>query len=282
MPGGVTAVAAAKKPLHVVKFGSSVLAAPEGYRRVAEHVREDVARGHKVIAVVSAMGSTTDALFDTARAVAAEPPDALVGALLATGEEASVALLRIALAAGGVSSTGLTAGQLSLRTRGALRDAEPVGVDTRRIAAALACSDVLVVPGFVGVDATGAPSLLGRGGSDLTALFLGHAVGAAEIRLVKDVDGVFPADPRRNRSLAPLATVSWDRARCIGGGVVQDKALRFAARHRLGFRVAAMGGWGTWVGDPSPQPCAGASGAVSLERCPPLLSSSSACPTSRP
>lgn len=237
-------------PVHVVKFGSSVLAVPKEYRRVAGHVRDEVARGRKLITVVSAMGSTTDALLATAHAVAAEPPDALVGALLATGEEASVALLRIALADVGVRSVGFSAAQLCVRTRGPLRDADPVAVDAGRIAAALARSDVIVVPGFVGVDVTtGVPSLLGRGGSDLTALFLGHAMGAAEVRLVKDVDGVFPGDPRRNRGLTPLRAVSWDRVRCIGGGVVQDKALRFAARHRLGFRVAAMGGRGTWVGD---------------------------------
>lgn len=236
-------------PLHVVKFGSSVLAGEEGYRRVAGYVRDEVACGRRVIAVVSAMGQTTEALLSTANAVATEPRDALVAALLATGEEASVALLRIALADVGVPSAGFTAAQLCVRTRGELRDADPVAVDTRRIAAALACADVIVVPGFVGVDVTGEPSVLGRGGSDLTALFLGHAVGAAEIRLVKDVDGVFPGDPRCERGLAPLRTVSWDRVRDIGGGVVQDKALRFAARHRLGFRVAAMGGRGTWVGD---------------------------------
>lgn len=244
-------------PIHVVKFGSSVLAAPKEYRRVAGHVRDEVARGRKLITVVSAMGSTTDALLATAHAVAAEPPDALVGTLLATGEEASVALLRIALTDVGVRSVGFTAGQLCVRTRGPLRDADPVAVDTGRIAAALARSDVIVVPGFVGVDVTtGVPSLLGRGGSDLTALFLGQAMGAVEVRLVKDVDGVFPGDPRRNTGLTPLRTVSWDRVRCIGGGVVQDKALSFAARHRLGFRMAAMGGRGTWVGDavrpPSP------------------------------
>lgn len=269
MPGGVNACAAAAAPpqsaspgpVHVLKFGSSVLASPEGYRSVAAHVRDEVARGRKVIAVVSAMGNTTDALVASAKAVAPRPPDALVSALLATGEEASVALLGIALADIGVPSTGFTAARLAVRTRGALWDAEPVDVDTGPIAAALDCSDVIIVPGFVGVDVTGVPSLLGRGGSDLTALFLGHAVGAAEVRLIKDVDGIYPADPRTTatggtggtgatRGLAPLRSVSWDQARSIGGGVVQDKALRFAARHGLAFRVAAMGGCGTRVGTP--------------------------------
>ena len=274
MPGGVNACAqaagpvrglrsdrgartpaqgAASRPVHVLKFGSSVLAGPEGYRSVAGHVRDEVARGRKVIAVVSAMGRTTDALVASAKAVAPRPPDALVSALLATGEEASVALLGIALADIGVPSTGFTAARLSVRTRGALWDAEPVDVDTGPLAAALDCSDVVIVPGFVGVDVTGVPSLLGRGGSDLTALFLGQAMGAADVRLIKDVDGIYPADPRAPgapRGLAPLRSVSWDQARRIGGGVVQDKALRFAARHGLAFRVAAMGGCGTRVGTP--------------------------------
>lgn len=242
--------------VHVLKFGSSVLASPDGYRMVAGHVRDEVARGRKVVAVVSAMGQTTDALLASAKAVAPRPPDALVSALLATGEEASVALLGIALADIGVPSTGFTAARLSVRTRGALWDAEPVDVDTGPIAAALDCSDVIIVPGFVGVDVTGVPSLLGRGGSDLTALFLGHAMGAAEVRLIKDVDGIYPADPRATGAtgaaggLAPLRTVSWDHARRIGGGVVQDKALRFAASHGLAFRVAALDGCGTLVGTP--------------------------------
>ncbi len=266
-------------PVHVLKFGSSVLAAPEGYRSVAGHVRDEVARGRKVIAVVSAMGRTTDTLLTTAKAVAPRPPDALVSALLATGEEASVALLGIALADVGVPSTGFTAARLAVRTRGALWDAEPVDVDTGPIAAALDCSDVVIVPGFVGVDVTGVPSLLGRGGSDLTALFLGHAIGAAEVRLIKDVDGIYPADPRATgvsgatgataatgttgatRGLAPLRTVSWDQARRIGGGVVQDKALRFAASNGLAFRVAAMGGCGTRVGTPRRPSLRGVAGA---------------------
>lgn len=280
MPGGVNACvesapaqSAGPGPVHVLKFGSSVLAAPEGYRSVAGHVRDEVARGRKVIAVVSAMGKTTDALLTSAKAVAPRPPDALVSALLATGEEASVALLGIALADVGVPSTGFTAARLAVRTRGALWDAEPVDVHTGPLAAALDCSDVVIVPGFVGVDVTGVPSLLGRGGSDLTALFLGHAIGAAEVRLIKDVDGIYPADPRATGAtaaagaagasggLAPLRTVSWDQARSIGGGVVQDKALRFAARNGLAFRVAAIGGCGTRVGTPRRPSLRGVAGA---------------------
>lgn len=236
------------KALRVLKFGSSVLARPEDYRAAADEVRAEVADGYKVVAVVSAMARTTDRLLAATRTVAREPADTLLATLLGTGEEASVALLAMALREKDVPAAAFSRATVPIRTRGPLQNADPVDVDTRRILSALESADAVVFPGFVGVDAGGDPSLLGRGGSDLTAIFLGHALGAAEIRLVKDVDGVFPGDPSRKPDAAPFRYLSWEGARRIGGGVVQEKALAFAIRHGLGFRVAAPGGRGTWVG----------------------------------
>jgi len=246
--------------VHVLKFGSSVLARPTAYRLAVEEIRAEVAAGAKVVAVVSAMGDTTDDLLSAAREVAPSLPDDLIGSLLATGEEASVALLHLALVTGRVRAVGMSFSRLPIHTRGPLRAAEPVDVDAHAIEAALATHDVIVLPGFVGVDATGITSLLGRGGSDLTALFLAHALGAAEVRLVKDVDGIFPADPKRFPHVKPIRRTSWSEARRTGAGVVQDRALSFAERHRVAFRVAAPGGTGTWVGRNDPPPDAGRGG----------------------
>ena len=205
-PGGGGDMSTGVKALRVLKFGSSVLVRPELYRRAAEEVRAEVASGCRVVAVVSAMGETTDGLLAAARAVTDAPDDALLAALLGTGEEASVALLAVALDATGVSVSAFTRTTVPVRTRGPLQDADPVDVDTDRILSVLESVEVVVFPGFVGVDAAGTPSLLGRGGSDLTALFLGHALGAAEIRLVKDVDGISPGDPRRKPEAGPSRT----------------------------------------------------------------------------
>lgn len=254
--------------IHVLKFGSSVLACPEDYPVVAGVIGREVACGRKVVAVVSAMGDTTDALLSAARSVAAAPHDRLMGALLATGEEASVALLTLALAAKGVPAAGVNAWRLPVRTRGSLRDADPVAVDTGQIRAMFASHDVVIFPGFVGVDVTGVPSLLGRGGSDLTALFLADALGAEAVRLVKDVDGIFPSDPRRLSGAVshrregagerppggpePYSTLTWSQAQEIGGAVVQSKAIDFAERRGLAFRVTGLTGKGTNVGERGP------------------------------
>lgn len=241
-------VANGRAPVSVLKFGSSVLACPADYPRVAAALRAETAGGRKVVAVVSAMGGTTDALLAAARAVAPAPSDSLMGALLATGEDASVALLVLALAARGVRAQGTSSARMPILTRGALDDADPVAVDTARLRVALEQRDVVVFPGFVGVDVTGVPSLLGRGGSDLTALFLGMALGDARVCLVKDVDGIYPADPRTNPGIEAYDEMSWGEAIRVGGEIVQGKAVEFAERHRMRFRVAGLGGRGTWVG----------------------------------
>ncbi len=232
----------------VLKFGSSVLASPQDYTRAAEVIAAQVAGGQKVVAVVSAMGETTDSLLSAARSVTPVPSDTMLGALLATGEEASVALLSLALAARGVCAVGFNASRVPLRTNGALQDADPVFVDAGQIRAAFRTRDAVVFPGFIGVDMTGVASVLGRGGSDLTALFLGDALEAAEIRLIKDVDGIFPSDPRNGDALEPFRELTWDHARDIGGGVVQPKAIDFAERRGLRFRVTGLNGVGTSVG----------------------------------
>ena len=235
-------------PVTVLKFGSSVLEGADGYRRAASEVDREVAAGRRVVAVVSAMGRTTDDLLTAAREIDDSPPDALLGQLLAAGEGASVAMFSIALTSIGIHAVGLSPERFHVDTRGRLSDAEPVAIDRDALLTLLETHDAVVVAGFVGRDASGAPSLLGRGGSDLTALFLGDSLKAAEVRLVKDVDGVFPADPKESGPSSPLRVASWGEVRRIGTGVVQEKALDFAERRRLPFRVAAVGGVGTWVG----------------------------------
>ena len=159
-----------------------------------------------------------------------------------------MALLVLALTTQGLRAEGFNPLRLPIVTRGAFNDAEPVVVDTAKLRNALEYNDVVVFPGFVGVDLTGVPSLLGRSGSDLTALFLGHARGDAGVCLVKDVDGVYPADPRTNPGIKAYEELEWSEAIRVGGQIVQGKAVAFAERHRMRFRVAGLGGRGTWVG----------------------------------
>lgn len=236
-------------PVAVLKFGSSLLAGAEGFRVAAEEVRRHVRLGYRVVAVVSAMRGATDRLLETVSEITDRPAGGFVAHLLRTGEEASGALLGIALTEVGMHAHVQAVDVLGLRTVGPLHDAEPVDADFVRLVTCLRDHEAVVVPGFIGADGSGSPSLLGRGGSDLTALFLAGRLGAEEVRLIKDVDGVHPWDPGSDRGTSSaLPAASWQEVARVGNGVVQEKALRFAERRGLEFRVAAPGGEGTLVG----------------------------------
>jgi homoserine dehydrogenase len=234
------------RPISVLKFGSSVLAGRRDLKHAVHEIYRELREARRVVAVVSALGRTTDRLLGEARHFGESEPAALA-LLLSTGESRAVALLALALQRAGISTSILDPEQLGLRTHGSLLDGEPFALDAALIRRELELSSVVVVPGFVGRDSSGATSLLGRGGSDLSALFLAHRLGAS-CRLLKDVDGVYERDPAPDRAAAcalprarRYATLAWDDALAVGGAVVQTKALRFAREHALEFEVGRVG-----------------------------------------
>ncbi|MBX3362439.1 MAG: hypothetical protein KF705_13520, partial [Phycisphaeraceae bacterium] len=112
-------------PVVVLKFGGSVLRNQADITRVVHEVYRWVRRGKRVVAVVSALEGTTDALIAQARAYADSPDSLHAGAyatLLATGEQTSAALLGLALDRAGVPVEVLDAASVSLRTSGTIVD----------------------------------------------------------------------------------------------------------------------------------------------------------------
>ena len=204
-------IANVNEPLDVVvlKFGSSVLRSIADLDRVVAEIYRHARDGRRVVAVVSAIGRSTDQLLDEARSVAAEPDASAHAALLATGELRSAALLHLALRRDGAKSLPLDHLALGIRTEGELLHATPVGLATDRLQRALESHDVVVVPGFVGVHEDGRTSLLGRGGSDLTAVALTSWLNADRCILVKDVDGLYDRDP--NVVVPTKRPVRWSR-----------------------------------------------------------------------
>jgi homoserine dehydrogenase len=243
--------------LTVLKFGSSVLRGEEDLPVVVEEIGRWLRTEQYVLAVVSAFGRTTEELFERARTFGDRGPaggtnEEAVARLVATGEEAAAALLALALARAGMRSKLLGPEQIRLMAKGAPLDAILSGVSTERIWAAFTESEVVVVPGFIARTACGSTVLLGRGGSDLTAVFLAHELGASRCRLVKDVDGLYSSDPKSADVVSPerYERLGWEEALDLGSRVVQVKALEFARQNRLRFEVAGVGKeHGTVVGD---------------------------------
>jgi len=223
----------------VLKLGGSVLTGEDRIGDAVNEVQRWTSRGWKVVAVVSAFEGTTDRLLSRAKSLGGTPW--ATAALVSTGELTSAAVLALALDGAGVRAVTLDAAGVGLLTSEDPLDATPLDADLTALQRAIADSQVVVVPGFVGRDPRNRTTLLGRGGSDLTALFLAGRL-RSRCRLVKDVAGLYEDDPKRNGPPPRLySRVSWEGALALDGGIVQHKGVRFARSIGLEFEVGAVG-----------------------------------------
>jgi aspartate kinase len=165
--------------------------------------------------------------------------------LVATyGERLSCALVDAALRSEGVAARTLPA-QALVRTDDHFGEAmplmEPTGAAVRdALLPALAAGVVPIVPGFAGATADGVPTTLGRGGSDYTATILGAALGAGEVWIYTDTDGVLTADPKVVPDAAPLRRLSYAEARELsffGAKVIHPRTVLPALDHGFPVRV---------------------------------------------
>jgi homoserine dehydrogenase len=226
----------------VLKFGGSVLREVADTARIAQEIYRWRRDGWLVVAVVSAVGNTTDRLVQRASEFDTEPDPHKFAALLATGERQSAALTGLALDRAGLESFVADEVRLGIVTDGDPLDSSPVSLDAQELLSLLDSRGVVVVPGFIGRDRSGNVTLLGRGGSDLTALFIAARIGAARCRLVKDVPGLFEFDPKIVSASPPrlYAEIPFDEALQLDECIVQHKGIRLAREVSLDFEVGAL------------------------------------------
>jgi aspartate kinase len=195
----------------VQKYGGSSLKDPARIHVVADRVRQAASR-QSVVAVVSAMGDTTDNLIDLARQVAASPDEREIDMLLSTGEQVAASLLALALLDRGCPAVSLTGWQAGIQTTSAFRSARIRDIRPDRIKHELESGRVVIVTGFQGVGTdTGWDEVttLGRGGSDATAVAVAAGLGAS-CEIYTDVDGIYTADPRLVASARKLPCITYE------------------------------------------------------------------------
>jgi homoserine dehydrogenase len=223
----------------VLKFGSSVLRNDADLPNAVHEIYRWGRIGYRVIAVVSAIGNETDRLLAQSRGLSSNPEPFATAELLATGERASAALLGVALDRAGLLARVLNPREFGLTVLGPPLDSELMSTDVERLRALLIDYPVLIVPGFFGTDVAGRTHLLGRGGSDLTAVFLAHVL-AARCRLIKDVDGVYESDPEDAKAHPRRFTqLNYIEALRVAGRLVQPKAVSYLKEHGTCAEVAA-------------------------------------------
>jgi aspartate kinase len=237
----------------VMKFGGTSVADAERLKRAAQRIVAKREAGHRVVAVLSARGKTTDELIEMAEEVSSSPDPREMDMLLSTGERISCALCAMAIHDLGHRAISLTGSQAGIVTDESHTKALIVDVRADRIKAALEEDSIVLVAGFQGVSSMGrAVTTLGRGGSDTSAVAVAAALGAEVCEIYTDVSGVFTADPRIVARARKLDTVSFEEMlemAASGAGVLQLRAVEYARNHgvRIHCRSAFEDSPGTFV-----------------------------------
>lgn len=227
----------------VQKYGGSSVATTEKIAAVAKRVAERAKKAQMVV-VVSAMGDTTDELISMAKQLCVSPDEREMDKLLATGEQASSALMAMALHELGVKAVSLTGGQAGIITERTAGKARILKIDAKRLRDELARENVVVVAGFQGIteNASWADiTTLGRGGSDTTAVALAAALKADKCEIYTDVDGVYTADPRVEDRARKLDTISYEEMLEMAGQgarVMHSRAVELGELYDVEILVA--------------------------------------------
>ena len=240
--------------LIVLKFGGSSLADAQRIQRAARRAAELAWEGHRIVAVVSAQGDTTDDLLKAASQITQQPEARELDAYLAAGEQLSAGLMAMALGEMGCPAVSLTGWQAGLVTDGVYGNARVLGLTHDRIRRELERGKVVVVAGFQGFNALGDVTTLGRGGSDTTAVALAAFLKADVCRIYTDVDGVYDRDPRVYPDAVRYETIGYDAMLKLareGAQVLHDRSVELGKAYGVPIRVLSSfrTGEGTLVGD---------------------------------
>ena len=235
-----------------MKFGGTSVADADRLKRAARRIVDKRAAGHRVVAVLSARGKTTDDLIAMAGEVSVAPHPREMDMLLSTGERISCALCAMAINDLGHGVISLTGSQAGIVTDTSHTKAKILDVRADRIIRALDEDKIVLVAGFQGVSTDKDVTTLGRGGSDTTAVAVAAALGASVCEIYTDVAGVFSADPRIVPRARMLPVVSFEEMlemSASGAGVLQLRSVEYARTHgvRIHCRSSFDDGPGTVV-----------------------------------
>ena len=226
----------------VVKFGGSSLSDNERLLKAVVAVVNEAKKGTRVVVVVSAMGKTTDVLMTTAKNASngkLEKKD--LDDILSMGERTSIRIFSTALRTNGAESCYFDPidSNWPIITDSAFQNANPILTDCEKnirqcVLPVMEKGVIPVVAGFLGKTKDGKITTLGRGGSDTTAFVLAEALGADEIILVTDADGIMSADPKILSGVERLKEVDVNTLVGLadsGAKFIHSKALKYKPKN---------------------------------------------------
>ena len=224
----------------VQKFGGSSVADLECMKKVRAKVLDAVAQGYKVVVVLSARAGQTNKLVEMAYQWSDEPTPAEYDALLATGEQESIALFSMLLNDAGVKARSMVGYQVPVLTDNSYGSARIISIEAGHFLSELERFDVVVMAGFQGYSMENRITTLGRGGSDTSAVAIAAAlsaeIGTVDCHIYTDVDGVYTTDPRMVPKATKIPKISYDEMlemASMGAKVLQIRSVEFAKKYKV-------------------------------------------------
>ena len=181
----------------VLKFGGTSVGTIDRIQHVANIIKKEQSKGHKVIAIVSAMAGKTNELIGLSEKISNEFNKRELDVLLSTGEQVTCALLSAALIKLNVKAKSFLNWQIPILTDGEHSNSRIININVEKINEYLNDDGVVVIPGFQGISKKLDITTIGRGGSDATAVAVAKLLSANTCEIYTDVDGVFSTDPNK-------------------------------------------------------------------------------------
>lgn len=224
---------------YVIKFGGSSLESATKIKKVAKYIAYFLKnKADELVVVVSAMGKTTDTLFEFAQKINKNASDKKLAELVCLGERISAGALSLALEKHNVQSVILPADKIKIHAKGSFTNGIITHIDTNNILQHLEQKKVVIVPGFQGIN-NDELCMLGRGGSDTTAVALG-AVLDAQVIIYTDVKGFYSENPNAIKTAKQLDTLNIKNAielASCGAKIMEQKSLEIADSNNVKLSV---------------------------------------------
>ena len=224
--------------IKVLKFGGTSVGSVEAIKRSANIIC-DWSKKSKVIVVLSAMSGETDRLINLTKSFSKSPNPVDFDNAISTGENLSCALMSIYLNNQKTKSKSLHSWQIPIMTSSEHMKSRILSINKNFLLNELENLDVLVVPGFQGINERREITTLGRGGSDTSAVAVAAAMDA-ECIIYTDVEGVFTTDPNIVPNAKKINKISYEEMLELasqGAKVLQTRSVELAMRKNTKLSV---------------------------------------------
>ncbi len=239
----------------VQKYGGTSTRNRETRSMMYDNIIDVVNAKNKAVVVVSAMGRyddpyATDTLLSVVRKKYLN--DEEIDRLSSIGETLATLVIKSELASLGYRVASVSNEELGIMTDDSFTCASIEAAEGEAILKKLEEADIVIAPGFQGHNKDHVITTLGRGGSDLSAVAIGAAIGASEVEIYSDVDGIYTADPRIVPRAMRLDMVSYEEMLELsnnGAKVLNHRCVVLAAKTGIKIHCCSSfrPGKGTYV-----------------------------------